>query len=135
MSRRRSTTKTAALTLFQSTGRDFVCSFIAFLVLFALMAPESSNLQSLWAFTAVASAPSIDFPFAALPTAPFESGGYHFSDFVQTIQIEQAATGPSQLTMIVAAIVFSAMVAFNLAFFRHLRRVHASSRRGAWRGS
>ena len=132
MGRRKSASKNAALALFQSTGRDFVCSFIVFLVLFALMAPESSNLQSLSAFTAVASAPAIEFPFASLPTAPFESGGYHFSDFVKTVQIEQASTSPSQLTMIVAAIVFSAMVAFNLAFFRHLRRVHASSRRGAW---
>jgi hypothetical protein len=29
--------------------------------------------------------------------------------------------------------VFSAMVAFNLAFLRHLRRVYASPRQGAWR--
>jgi hypothetical protein len=29
--------------------------------------------------------------------------------------------------------IFSALVAFNLAFFRHLRREYASPRRGAWR--
>ncbi len=135
MSRRSPRSKKAAFALFQSTGRDFVCSFIVFVVLFAVMAPENSNLQSLSVFSAVASGPAMDFPFAALSTAPFEAGGYHFSDFANTIRIEQAAAAPSQMTMIVAAIVFSAMVAFNLAFFRHLRRVHASSRRGAWRGS
>lgn len=32
------------------------------------------------------------------------------------------------------AAVFSAVVAFNLAFVRHLARVYASPRRGAWRG-
>lgn len=31
------------------------------------------------------------------------------------------------------AVVFSAIVTLNLAILRHLRRVHASSRRGAWR--
>lgn len=35
----------------------------------------------------------------------------------------------------ILAVVFSMIVAFNLAFYRHLRRVYASPRRGAWRRS
>ena len=36
---------------------------------------------------------------------------------------------------VILAGVFSMIVAFNLAFYRHLRRVYASPRRGAWRRS
>jgi hypothetical protein len=35
--------------------------------------------------------------------------------------------------MLILALVFSSIVAFNLWFFRHLRRVYASSRRSEWR--
>jgi hypothetical protein len=35
--------------------------------------------------------------------------------------------------LLILGLVFSAMVAFNLAFLRHLRRVYASPRQGAWR--
>jgi hypothetical protein len=37
--------------------------------------------------------------------------------------------------LLILGLVFSAMVAFNLAFLRHLRRVYASPRQGAWRRS
>ncbi len=41
---------------------------------------------------------------------------------------------PGTLTALaLLAVVFSSLVAFNLAFYRHLRRVYASPRRGAWR--
>ena len=33
----------------------------------------------------------------------------------------------------VLALIFSSIIAFNLALLRHLRRVNASSRRGAWK--
>jgi site-specific recombinase len=39
-----------------------------------------------------------------------------------------------QTAFVLLAGIFSALVAFNLAFFRHLRREYASPRRGAWRG-
>ncbi|MEM6498950.1 MAG: hypothetical protein AAF709_19785 [Pseudomonadota bacterium] len=135
MSGRRSSSRNQVLSLFQSTGRDFVFAFMVFLLLFALLAPESSTIQSLSAFSAIATSPDLTLPFASLTNAPFESGGYHFADFVKSIRVETPTTSPSQFTMILAAAVFAAMVAFNLAFFRHLRRVHASSRRGAWRGN
>jgi hypothetical protein len=35
--------------------------------------------------------------------------------------------------LILLAAVFSALFAFNLAFFRHLRRAYTSPRQGAWR--
>jgi hypothetical protein len=44
------------------------------------------------------------------------------------------APGQSQ-SLIILGLVFSSMVAFNLAFLRHLRRVYASPRQGAWRRS
>jgi hypothetical protein len=34
----------------------------------------------------------------------------------------------------ILCLTFSLLVAFNLAFWRHLRRVNASPRRGEWRG-
>jgi len=41
-----------------------------------------------------------------------------------------ASQGQSQLLLSVA---FAAIVAFNLAFWRHLRRAYASPRRNVWR--
>lgn len=38
-----------------------------------------------------------------------------------------------RFTIILLGVVFSAIVAFNLAFWRHLRRVYASPRRRSWR--
>jgi len=37
------------------------------------------------------------------------------------------------LIMFLASLLFSSIITFTLAFLRHLRRVHASARRGAWR--
>ncbi|MGI9522692.1 MAG: hypothetical protein ACR2PG_13690 [Hyphomicrobiaceae bacterium] len=39
------------------------------------------------------------------------------------------------LASVTAALLFSLMVTFNLAFIRHLRRIHAASRRATWKGS
>jgi hypothetical protein len=42
-------------------------------------------------------------------------------------------TNQKRFTIILLGVVFSASVAFNLAFWRHLRRVYASPRRRSWR--
>jgi hypothetical protein len=52
------------------------------------------------------------------------------------VQSTRVARAPEQSqSLIILGLVFSSMVAFNLAFLRHLRRVYASPRQGAWRRS
>lgn len=46
-----------------------------------------------------------------------------------------APPGASVATLLFMALVFSSIVAFNLAVLRHLRRIHASPRRSPTRGS
>lgn len=78
----------------------------------------------------------------------FAPGGDHQSSLTSAASMVQAAlpvppsgtdtvfqrTGP-QTALVLLAGVFMAATAFNLWFFRHLRRVYASPRRGAWRRS
>jgi len=49
-----------------------------------------------------------------------------------TVAAEPRQVGAQQ---VILAVVFSTMVALNLWFYRHLRRVYASPRHGGWRRS
>lgn len=49
-----------------------------------------------------------------------------------TAAAQAGGTGPASAYALLA-LVFSAVVAFNLAFLRHLVRVYTSPSRGAWR--
>jgi hypothetical protein len=46
--------------------------------------------------------------------------------------IHKAQTRPEQARLLLS-VAFAAIIAFNLAFWRHLRRVYASPRRSVWR--
>jgi len=46
--------------------------------------------------------------------------------------IHKAQTRPDQARLLLS-VAFAAIVAFNLGFWRHLRRVYASPRRSVWR--
>jgi hypothetical protein len=55
-------------------------------------------------------------------------------------RLEGAAAGPSRgadidrrQALFILSVAFAAIVALNLAFWRHLRRVYASPRRSVWR--
>ena len=98
------------------SGRDFVCALLAFCFLFAAITMDREIANPMLLAThmvALIGWPSLD----GLPAV--------------TQQEFPARTAAS----LAAAVLFSVIVAFNLAFLRHLRRVHASSRRGAWRES
>ena len=98
-------------------------------------AREQHN-QIFVSFFVAATSPGIEFPYTAPPTAPFESSGYRFSEFVKAIRLEPViAAHASQFTMILADELFATVAAANLACFRHLRRVPASSWRVAWKGN
>jgi hypothetical protein len=46
--------------------------------------------------------------------------------------IHKAQTSPEQ-ALVLLSVAFAALAAFNLGFWRHLRRVYASPRRSVWR--
>jgi hypothetical protein len=66
---------------------------------------------------------------------PLGSGHFAFDSLTAEIAGRSSLASERALGVVLAAILFSSIIAFKLAFFRHLRRVHASSRRGAWRGN
>jgi hypothetical protein len=46
--------------------------------------------------------------------------------------VHNAQTRPEQARLLLS-VAFAAIIAFNLGFWRHLRRVYASPRRSVWR--
>ena len=52
---------------------------------------------------------------------------------IEAIDLSAAAKHERIVPILFAAFLFSSIIAFKLAFLRHLCRVHASARRGAWR--
>ena len=116
------------------SGRDFLCAFFVFALLFAAMTADREIAGPFYLMylalsqlgpdvahhgSAIGSVGGVDWSLSALTTA--NSG------------VTDGSSAAAFATTAVA-VLFSVIVAFNLAFFRHLRRVHASSRRGAWRG-
>lgn len=63
-----------------------------------------------------------------------EDAGRFSGEFEPSATYVRSGKEPETRTaMAILAAVFSAMVAFNLWFYRHLRRVYASPRHGGWR--
>ncbi len=119
--------------LLRRSGRDFVCAFIVFAVLVSAVSGGQETTNPLTLVFAVLTQCGLDPIAGAL-------GAGHVGNLAG-VQIDQARSAGEALAVgraiaaSGAALLFSVIVAFQLAFFRHLRRVHASSRRGAWRGS
>ena len=116
------------------SSRDFVCALGVFAILFAAMTTDREIADPISLFlvaftnigadlTSTGSVAALSGPEFGFPT--LLAGDETLSD--GSVGVAFATT--------MAAILFSVIVAFKLAFFRHLRRVHASSRRGAWRGA
>jgi hypothetical protein len=83
-----------------------------------------------------ASDPSV-FSGAALAgqfTMPADAQGLIAAEFKPSFTSTRMLRTPEQTQgLLILGLVFSTMVALNLAFLRHLRRVYASPRQGAWR--
>ncbi len=112
------------------TLRDFTCAFVAFTALFVALAPSSQFDTPIPVLSLLSSSPA---SAADLSGSPAASSGGHFG--LQTGFNRPPLLSPVNMPLIstVLALVFSTIVAFNLALLRHLRRVNASSRRGAWK--
>jgi len=52
---------------------------------------------------------------------------------IEFTSLSSAASHERVIPILFAVFLFSSIIAFKLAFLRHLCRVHASARRGAWR--
>jgi len=113
----------------QKSGRDFLVAFIAFSALFTAM---TINQGIAGPAAIIAGAGLLE---AGQGIQALESRQLGFYPFIGAREIAGAGLSGPTLAALLAALLFSSIVAFKLAFFRHLRRVHASSRRGAWRGN
>ena len=111
----------------QKPIRDFVCALVVFSALFVVMSPSrhaGMPIIPVLSMFSGATATAADYapqPRGRRPTV-------HDSVMARPLP---AVNMPLISTML--ALVFSAIMAFNLALLRHLRRVNASSRRGAWK--
>jgi hypothetical protein len=107
-------------------ARDFLTGLVIF-----------AGILAVTTFSPLSNDPNPTFSGAALAgqfTMPTDAQGLianYQPNFTPSTQIVRT---PAQTQgLLILGLVFSAMVAFNLAFLRHLRRVYASPRQGAWR--
>ena len=111
----------------QKPIRDFVCALAIFSALFVVMSPSRHAgtpiipVLSMFSGTTATAATHV-------PQTRGRPSTIHDSVMARPLP---AVNMPLISTML--ALVFSSMMAFNLALLRHLRRVNASSRRGAWK--
>jgi hypothetical protein len=106
-------------------ARDFVCAFTVFFGLaFVLMADKTYPFPP--AMISLISGSSMGSGAPAL-----RGWGEIGPGVVAALDGVQAYSGPFVLALL--ATIFAAIVTLNLAILRHLRRVHTSSRRSAWR--
>ena len=107
-------------------ARDFLTGLAIFVAILGVVT-----------FSPLSNDPNPTFSGAALAgqfTMPTEAHGLLAADFKIFTPSTRIVRTPEQTQgLLIVGLVFSAMVAFNLAFLRHLRRVYASPRQGAWR--
>jgi hypothetical protein len=108
-----------------------VRDFLVGLVIFA-------GILAVTTFSPLSNDPNPTFSGAALAgqfTMPTEAQGLISADFKPNFTASTRLNRTPEQTqgLLIVGLVFSAMVALNLAFLRHLRRVYASPRQGAWR--
>ena len=107
--------------------RDFVCSLVVFSALFVVMSPSRHDAAPIIPVLSMFSGTTAT---AAVYRAPPHGTPNTIHNSVISGPLP-AVNMPLISTML--ALVFSSIMAFNLALLRHLRRVNASSRRGAWK--
>ena len=101
--------------------RDFALAFVLFwgasLYLGAAHSPAHASLLP---------------PKPALQQVPAAPAGYRFDQRPQTELREHRAVASPQRSRLLLSVALAAIAAINLGFWRHLRRVYASPRRGVW---
>ncbi len=114
-------------------GRDFLFALAVFAML--VLAITQGRLlfdpMSLLSDATVRTTPQISQSTAAQLAANEVPSAFH--PFVGPPNLVTSDLSGPTIAIVLAALLFSAIVAFNLVFVRHLRRVYASSRRSAWR--
>lgn len=109
--------------------RDFSCAFLIFVLVFSVLVLDRTYGFDLPVLT-LARAADVT---ATVPQV--RAWGAIDVEIAHHVVKSQPWLPTPAIAMTLFAAVFSAIVAFNLAFLRHLRRVHASSRRGVWGGN
>ncbi|MGI9410278.1 MAG: hypothetical protein ACR2OV_09410 [Hyphomicrobiaceae bacterium] len=127
-------TKRRLLQNIWKSSRDFLCALGVFAVLFAAMTTDREIADPISLFLLAFSNIGADLA-AGGSVAGLDPGEFAIPSLLATDDTLSAGPIGVAFATTLAAVLFSVIVAFKLAFFRHLRRVHASSRRGAWRGA
>jgi hypothetical protein len=124
--------KTFRFYRFQKPARDFTFALIAFTCLFAIISPSNHDVTPI-PIVSLFHASSASAATAQVPSHAKLPAGLAPKQYVKSFSAQPLPSMGMPLISTVLALVFSSIVAFNLALLRHLRRVNASSRRGAWR--
>lgn len=112
--------------------RDFLCALVVSSALIVGMSPsahQAAPIPVLSLFTTAASLASESNPAPAVKDAASRSLAAQFPDDKLSLPTAPLSTSDMALISTVLAIMFSAMMTFNLALLRHLRRVNDSPRR------
>jgi hypothetical protein len=109
--------------------RDFLTGLVLFGLMLAVttFSPWSNDTGSTF-YSGAALAGQFTMPTDAQAILVANTVTPSFSPSTRIVRTPEQTQG-----LLILGLVFSAMVAFNLAFLRHLRRVYASPRQGAWR--
>jgi hypothetical protein len=107
--------------------RDFLTGLMIFGAILAVttFSPLSNDPNPVFTGAALAGQYTMSAEAHGLIAADFKPNFTASTRIVRTTEQTQG--------LLIVGLVFSAMVALNLAFLRHLRRVYASPRQGAWR--
>ena len=106
--------------------RDWVMG----LALFAVLAAGFSGEPRSWALSSADASDRMIAQAIDVTSPP----GLRAENAIIAALLRPASDGPpnSRAAMLILGLTFSLMFTFNLAIWRHLRRVYASPRRGVW---
>jgi hypothetical protein len=113
-------------------ARDFVCSLVVFSALFVVMSPSGHRNATIPIVSLFGGSMATAADYR-LETVERATGGPRGAAVHRTFIAKPLSATNMPLISTILALVFSSIMAFNLALLRHLRRVNASSRRGVWR--
>jgi hypothetical protein len=107
--------------------RDFLTGLVIFGAILSVttFSPLSNDANATFSGAALAGQFTMPADAQGLISANYKP---NFTPSTRIVRTTEQTHG-----LLIVGLVFSAMVALNLAFLRHLRRVYASPRQGAWR--
>jgi hypothetical protein len=105
---------------------DFVLAFALFWVVALTLSAGHGRAHAV-------PLPAMDSQAIRVDMAGSRHAGVHAVTATHTGNVFHRAQASREQTYLLLSIAIAAIVAFNLAFWRHLRRVYASPRRSVWR--